>query len=63
MASLVHQFDCGLFAQLMLVDPHRAGKQVVHEAGLLSPEFINPLLVNSDLAINTVQDINNLLLF
>jgi len=30
---LGHQFDCGLFARLMLVDPHRAGKQVVHEAG------------------------------
>ena len=32
---LVHQFYCGLFAQLMLVDPHRAGEQVVHEACFL----------------------------
>lgn len=30
---LGHQFDCGLFAQLMLVDPYRAGEQIMHEAG------------------------------
>jgi hypothetical protein len=35
----------------------------VLEVGHLSPEFINPLLVNSDLAIYPVEGINNLLLF
>lgn len=37
---LGHQFDCGLFAQLMLVDPHRAGEQIVHNSNFDRIKFM-----------------------